>query len=131
MAFRPTHQDLSRRERQIMDVVYRLGAVTVTDVLERLPDPPSYSAVRALLRILEEKGHLEHEQDGPRYVYTPTVPPDAAKESALTNVLRTFFGGSTEAAVAALLDLEGEKLSQSELKRISGLVEDARKREEG
>jgi predicted transcriptional regulator len=83
-----------------------------------------------LLRILEEKGHLEHEQDGLRYVYSPTVPPEAAKESALTDVLRTVFGGSTEAAVAALLDLKGEKLSQSELDRISRLVEDARKGEQ-
>lgn len=114
-----------------MDVIYRLGSATVGDVLERLPDPPSYSAVRALMRILEEKGHLRHEQEGPRYVYSPTLPPEDAKESALINVLRTFFGGSTEAAVAALLDLNGEKLTASELDRISRRVDDARKREEG
>jgi predicted transcriptional regulator len=120
------HLDLSRRERQIMDVVYRLGRVTTQEVLERLPDPPSYSAVRAMLRILEEKGHLEHEQDGPRYVYLPTVPRDSASESALKHLVRTFFGGSTEAAVAALLDISGEDLSDAELDRLSDLIDKAR-----
>jgi BlaI family transcriptional regulator, penicillinase repressor len=117
---------LSRRERQIMDVVYRLGKATVTDVLERLPDPPSYSAVRALMRILEEKGHLSHEQDGPRYVYLPTVPRDAAQASALSHLVRTFFGGSAEAAVAALLDLPEHGMSEGELSRLSQLIDDAR-----
>jgi predicted transcriptional regulator len=117
---------LSRRERQIMDVVYRLGKATVTDVLERLPDPPSYSAVRALMRILEEKGHLSHEQDGPRYVYLPTVPRDAAQASALSHMVRTFFGGSAEAAVAALLDLPEHGMSENELTRLSRLIDDAR-----
>jgi predicted transcriptional regulator len=117
---------LSRRERQIMDVVYRLGKATVTDVLERLPDPPSYSAVRALMRILEEKGHLSHEQDGPRYVYLPTVPRDAAQASALSHLVRTFFGGSAEAAVAALLDLPEHGMSEGELSRLSRLIDDAR-----
>jgi predicted transcriptional regulator len=126
----PSPSNLSRRERQIMEVIYRLGRGTVTDVLERLPDPPSYSAVRALLRILEEKGHLHHEQDGPRYVYLPTVPREAAKESALKNLLRTFFGGSTEAAMAALLDLRGEDVSKGELDRISRMIDDARKGEQ-
>ena len=117
---------LSRRERQIMDVVYRLGKATVTDVLERLPDPPSYSAVRALMRILEEKGHLSHEQDGPRYVYLPTVPRDAAQASALSHLVRTFFGGSAEAAVAALLDLPEHGMSEGELSRLSQLIDEAR-----
>ena len=117
---------LSRRVRQIMDVVYRLGKATVTDVLERLPDPPSYSAVRALMRILEEKGHLSHEQDGPRYVYLPTVPRDAAQASALSHMVRTFFGGSAEAAVAALLDMPEHGMSEGELTRLSRLIEDAR-----
>jgi predicted transcriptional regulator len=117
---------LSRRERQIMDVVYRLGKATVTDVLERLPDPPSYSAVRALMRILEEKGHLSHEQDGPRYVYLPTVPRDAAQATALSHLVRTFFGGSAEAAVAALLELPENGLSNGELDRLSRLIEEAR-----
>ena len=117
---------LSRRERQIMDVVYRLGKAAVSDVLERLPDPPSYSAVRALMRILEEKGHLSHEQDGPRYVYLPTVPRDAAQASALSHLVRTFFGGSAEAAVAALLDLPEHGMSEGELDRLSRLIHDAR-----
>ncbi|HEU0054190.1 MAG TPA: BlaI/MecI/CopY family transcriptional regulator, partial [Longimicrobium sp.] len=118
---------LSRRERQIMDVVYRLGKAAVSDVLERLPDPPSYSAVRALMRILEEKGHLRHEVDGPRYLYLPTVPRDDASVSALSQVVRTFFGGSTEAAVAALLDLPEHGLSGPELERLSRLINDARR----
>ena len=118
---------LSRRERQIMDVVYRLGKACVSDVLERLPDPPSYSAVRALMRILEEKGHLKHEQDGPRYLYLPTVHRDAVKSDALGHLVRTFFGGSTEAAVAALLELPEGGLSGDELDRLSRLIDDARK----
>jgi predicted transcriptional regulator len=122
----PTATDLSRRERQIMDVVYRLGKASVTDVLERIPEPPSYSAVRALMRILEEKGHLRHEQEGPRYLYLPTVPRESARTSALTHMVRTFFGGSTEAAVAALLDPDNHRLSDSELDRISDLIEQAR-----
>ena len=119
--------NLSRRERQIMDVVYRVGKASVSDVLERLPDPPSYSAVRALMRILEEKGHLKHEQDGPRYLYLPTVPQDAAQQSALSHMVRTFFGGSTEAAVAALLELPENGLSDDELSRLSRLIDDAKK----
>ena len=118
---------LSRRERQIMDVVYRMGKASVSDVLERLPDPPSYSAVRALMRILEEKGHLKHEQDGPRYLYLAIVPRDAVKSDALSHLVRTFFGGSTEAAVAALLELPEHGLSGNELDRLSQLIDDARK----
>ncbi|HEX2202926.1 MAG TPA: BlaI/MecI/CopY family transcriptional regulator [Longimicrobium sp.] len=126
MPLSPPQAALSRRERQIMDVVYRLGKAAVSDVLERLPDPPSYSAVRALMRILEEKGHLRHEQDGPRYLYLPTVERDAAQQSALDHLVRTFFGGSTEAAVAALLDVDGG-LSAGELDRLSRLIDDARR----
>ena len=122
----PALNQLSRRERQIMDVVYRLGKASVTDVLERLPDPPSYSAVRALMRILEEKGHLKHEQDGPRYLYLPTVPRDAAQGAALSHLVRTFFGGSTEAAVAALLELPEGGMSEDELDRLSHLIDEAR-----
>lgn len=118
---------LSRRERQIMDVVYRMGKASVSDVLERLPDPPSYSAVRALMRILEEKGHLKHEQDGPRYLYLPIVPRDAVQGDALSHMVRTFFGGSTEAAVAALLELPENGLSRGELDRLSRLIDEARK----
>lgn len=127
MSKSPALNQLSRRERQIMDVVYRLGKASVSDVLERLPDPPSYSAVRALMRILEEKGHLAHEQDGPRYLYLPIVPRDAAQATALSHLVRTFFGGSAEAAVAALLELPGGGLSETELDRISRLVDEARK----
>ncbi len=120
------HQNLSRRERQIMDVIYRLGQATTAEVLERLPEAPGYSAVRALLRILEEKGHLEHEQEGPRYVYLPTVPREVAKDSALSHLLRTFFDGSAEAAVAALLDLDSQQLTKEELDRLSQLIDQAR-----
>src|SRR5829696_694736 len=126
MSRTPAQSQLSRRERQIMDVVYRLGKAAVNDVLERIPDPPSYSAVRALMRILEEKGHLCHEQDGPRYLYLPMVPRESARTNALTHMVRTFFGGSTEAAVAALLDPDNHKLSDTELDRISDLIEQAR-----
>lgn len=121
-----SHAHLSRRERQIMDVIYHLGKAGVAEVLERLPDPPSYSAVRAMLRILEEKGHLRHEQEGPRYVYLATLPHDRARESALKHLLRTFFNNSTESAVAALLDLRGDELSERELDRLSALLDQAR-----
>ncbi|HLZ44621.1 MAG TPA: BlaI/MecI/CopY family transcriptional regulator [Gemmatimonadales bacterium] len=118
---------LSRREREIMDVIYRSGRATAAEVLEQLADPPSYSAVRALLRVLEDKGHLRHEADGPRYVFVPTVPRERARQSALRQLLHTFFDGSTEQAVAALLDLASTKLSDAELERLSRLIADARK----
>jgi len=118
--------NLSRRERQIMNVVYREGQATATEVLERLPDPPGYSAVRAMLRVLENKGHLRHVPDGTRYVYRPTVPRDRAGKPALENVLQTFFDGSAEKAVAALLDLSRSDLSEEELDRLSELIEQAR-----
>jgi len=123
----PTRSQLSRRERQIMDVIYRLGRATAADVHDALPDRPSYSTVRALLRVLEGKGHLRHVEDGPRYVYAPTVPRERARESALRQVVSTFFGGSTEAAVAALLDLSSARLSDSELNRLAGLIAQAKK----
>jgi predicted transcriptional regulator len=118
---------LSRRERQIMDVIYRRGQATSAEVLEEIPDPPSYSAVRALLRVLEEKGHLRHEQQGPRYVFLPTVPRDKARKSALRKLVQTFFDGSTEQTVAALLDMSASKLSQVEFDRLSKLIDQARK----
>ena len=121
-----SHSSLSRRERQIMDVLFRLGEATAADVLEGLPDPPSYSAVRALLRILEEKGQISHTQDGPRYVYRPTVAPEKASRSALRHVLRTFFDDSAEQAVAALLDEAGGDLSDAELDRLASLIDQAR-----
>jgi predicted transcriptional regulator len=116
---------LSRRERQIMDVIYRRGRATAAEVLEDIPDPPSYSAVRALLRLLEDKGHVHHEQDGPRYVYLPTVNRERARRSALTHVVRTFFDGSATDAVAALLDTDA--MDHAELDRLSALIEQARK----
>jgi BlaI family transcriptional regulator, penicillinase repressor len=122
------HQDLSRRERQIMDVVYRRGQVTVAEVRADLPDPPSYSAVRAMLRRLEDKGHLEHSEEGARYVYQATVPLDSASGSALERVLRTFFDDSASKTVAALLDLRGEDLSDRELDELAELIDRARGR---
>ena len=120
-------KNLSRRERQIMDVIYELQEATVNQVLERLPGPPSYSAVRALLRVLEQKGHLAHRQDGPRYIYAPTWPKERARRSALKNLLQTFFDGSTEDAVAALLDISEDNLSAEDYRRLLGLVRKARK----
>jgi predicted transcriptional regulator len=124
---RATERGLSRRERQIMDVIYRRGQATAAEVLEDLPDPPSYSAVRAMLRVLEEKGHLRHEQQGPRYVFLPTVPRDQARRSALQQLVHTFFDGSTEQAVAALLDQSDRTLSDAELARLARLIAQARK----
>ena len=110
-----------------MDVIYRHGKVTAAEVLAELPEPPSYSAVRAMLRLLEDKGHVRHEQDGPRYVYLPIVNRDKARRSAMRHLVRTFFDGSTEQAVAALLDLQSSKLDPQELDRLVKLVEKARK----
>ena len=121
---------LSRRERQIMEVVYELGRATAADVRERMPDPPSYSAVRAMLRILEDKGHIVHEQDGPRYIFLPTVPREEASETALRRLVRTFFGGSSEGAMAALLDLEGDRLDENALQRLAEMIEEARREED-
>jgi BlaI family transcriptional regulator, penicillinase repressor len=111
-----------------MDVVYRRGQVTVAEVREDLPDPPSYSAVRAMLRRLEDKGHLEHSEEGARYVYQATVPLDSASGSALERVLRTFFDDSPSKTVAALLDLRGEDLSDRELDELAELIDRARGR---
>jgi predicted transcriptional regulator len=119
---------LSRRERQIMEIVYRKGSATAGEVMEGMPDPPSYSAVRALLRVLEGKGHLRHRQDGPRYVYSATVPRERARRSALHRVVGTFFGGSVTDAVAALLELEPDRLDESELARLSALVDEAKRK---
>ena len=116
---------LSRRERQIMDVIYRLGRATAAEVLERLPNPPSYSAVRAMLRVLEEKGHVRHEQDGQRYVYLPTVAREKARKSALAHLVKTFFDGSVERAVTALLD-SGGRLTDDEYDRLARLIKRAR-----
>jgi predicted transcriptional regulator len=124
---RDTKPPLSRREREIMDVIYRFGRATAQEVRENLPDPPSYSAVRTLLRVLEDKGHVRHKQDGPRYLYLPTVPREKARESALKQVVRTFFDDSAEQAVAALLDLSAHDLTGAELDRLAEMIERAKK----
>ena len=126
---RKTLDRLSRRERQIMEVIWSAGQATATEVLEKLPDPPSYSAVRALLKILETKGHLRHIADGNRYVFLPTIAPDRARRSAMQSLLDTVFDGSPEKAVAALLDVSRPELSDEELERMSRLIDQAR--EEG
>jgi predicted transcriptional regulator len=122
-----TASSLSRRERQIMDLLYQRGHASAAEVQAGIPEPPSYSAVRAMLRTLEEKGHVTHVEDGRAYVYRPTVNRDQAKKSAMRHLLSTFFAGSTEQAVAALLDLNGPRLSDSELERVAQMVDDARK----
>ncbi|HEX2120060.1 MAG TPA: BlaI/MecI/CopY family transcriptional regulator [Thermoanaerobaculia bacterium] len=119
---------LGRRERQIMDVVFRLGRVTVAEVLEALPDPPSYSAVRGMLRLLEDKGFLRHEWDGPRYVYLPTADPEHVRHSAVRHLLRTFFSNSMESAVAAMLGASEKPLSDEELKRLGKMIEQERRK---
>ncbi len=110
-----------------MDIVYRRGQATAADVIEDMPDPPSYSAVRSVLRILQEKGHLRHDQQGRRYVFRPVVAADRARRSALEQVVHTFFGGSTSDAVATLLDLPSSQISESERVRLAALIERARK----
>ena len=119
--------ELSRRERQIMDSVYRRGKATAAEVLADLPDPPSYSAVRTMLRLLEEKGHLKHEQDGPRYVYVPIVARENARVSALKHLVSTFFNGSAEQAMAALLEISDAEMTDEQLTRMQDLIESARK----
>jgi predicted transcriptional regulator len=109
-----------------MDAVYRLGRATTTDVLEQIPEPPSYSAVRAMLRVLENKGHVRHVLEGKSYVYFPTLPRTRASRSALQNMLKTFFDGSTEKAVAALLDISRADLTDEEFARLSRLIDQAR-----
>jgi predicted transcriptional regulator len=123
-----THeQKLSRRERQIMDVIFRKGNATVSEVLAELPEPPSYSAVRATLGILEDKGLLRHRKDGRRFVYSPTITRRKARRSALRHILNTFFDGSAEGAVAALLEMQSSELSPEELDRIKKLIEEVQK----
>ena len=118
---------LSRRERQIMEILYREGKATATEVLERLPDPPGYSAVRATLKVLQNKGQVRHVLQDMKYVWLPTVPREKARRSALQNVLETFFEGSPEKAVAALLDMSKTDLSDAELERLSRLITESRK----
>jgi BlaI family transcriptional regulator, penicillinase repressor len=122
-------RNLSRRERQIMDILYQRGRASGAEIHEAMADPPTYSAVRAKLRVLEEKGHIRHEEEALRYVYLPTVKRDTARRSALNHIVSTFFEGSVEEAVAALLDLSAARLSEEDLDRIARTVEEARKRE--
>jgi predicted transcriptional regulator len=121
------HTVLTRRERQIMDILFRRGRATASQVMEELPGNPSYSTVRTQLRVLEDKGHVRHEEEGPRYVYMPAVARHAARKSALRHLVNTFFDGSTEKVVAALLGGEGTRLTDGELARLADLVERARK----
>src|SRR5712691_5826904 len=121
------HRNLSRRERQMMDILYQRGRATAAEIHRELPVPPSYSAVRAKLRVLEEKGHVRHAEEALRYVYLPTLARQTARRSALRHMVATFFEGSVEEAVAALLDLSAANLSKKDLDRISNLIEEARK----
>lgn len=118
---------LTRREREIMDILYRLGRASAHEVLDNLAEPPSYSAVRALLRLLEERGHVKHVMDGTRYVYSPAVAKGDARKKALAHVVSTFFGGSVEQAVLTLVESSRSKLSAGELDRLAAIVEQARK----
>jgi len=124
---RKTPQQLSRRERQIMDIIYQQGRATAAEVLEGMADPPSNSAVRALLRVLVEKGHVRYAKDGARYVYSPKKPRRQAARNALNHVLQTFYDGSTYKAAAALLDRSDHDMSPEELERLSGLIEQVKK----
>ena len=126
---KPLHAVLSRRERQIMDVLYQLGRATAADLIKALPGEPSDSTVRTQLRILESKGHVRHEEEGQKYVYFPVVPRRVVRKSALKHVMNTFFEGSAEKVVAARLGPDGGKLSDHELDRIAELVEKARAEE--
>lgn len=127
MTPKPKPNSLSRRERQIMDILYKLERASVGQVLSKLADKPSYSTVRAQLRVLEEKGHVRHEEHGLRYVYAPAVPRDVARRSALRHLVETFFDGSTEKVVAALLGGEAARISPEELDRLARLISKGRK----
>jgi BlaI family penicillinase repressor len=120
---------LARRERQILDTLYRVGEADVTGVLENMPDPPSYSCVRSLLRILERKGHVKHKKQGARYVYLPAQSRDKARKTALEHIVKTFFDGSMEHAVAALLDISGVDVKTDGLDRVAQMVAEARRDE--
>ena len=121
------HATLSRRERQIIDILYRLGRATANEVMAAMPGEPNYSTVRTQLRVLETKGHVRHEEHGLRYIYMPTVPRHAVRQSALRHLLETFFEGSAEKMLSTLLGAEGAKLSEEELERLGQLIERARK----
>lgn len=117
---------LSRRERQVMDIIYRLGEASVADVLDHLPDPPGYNSIRAILKILEDKGRLTHRKESQKFIYIPTVQPDKAKRSAMAHLVHTFFEGSAPQAVSTLLDMSAENLSDKELQTLSEMIEKAK-----
>ncbi|MGA2273601.1 MAG: BlaI/MecI/CopY family transcriptional regulator [Bryobacteraceae bacterium] len=118
---------LSRRERQILEILYERGKASATEVRQAMPDAPGYSAVRALLRVLEEKGHVRHEEQGPKYVYLPVVARNKARRSAVKHVMDTFFSGSPEQIVAALLDVSAARLTREELDRMAAMIEQAKR----
>ena len=120
---------LSRRERQIMDIIYQRGQATAGEIRAAMADAPSYSTVRTLLRVLKDKGHVQQRTDGPRYVYSPTVSPRKAKRWALERLVSTFFEGSAEAAMATLIDMHSTRLSRAELDRLAALIRSAKQRE--
>ena len=120
-------EQLSRRERQIMDILYRRGKASAAEVREAMGDAPGYSAVRAMLRVLEEKGHVRHQEEGLKYVYAPVVAREKAKRSAVKHLLDTFFSGSPEQAVAALLDVSATRLTREELERMAEMIEKAKR----
>ena len=122
--------DLGARERQILAFIYRRGEATAAEVMEGIADPPGYSGIRAMLRILEEKGYLEHRRDGVRYIYRPTIPREEARRSVMDYLVQAFFNGSAERAVAALLDVKGDELTEEDLDRLAGLIEQAKHKEE-
>ena len=125
---RAPHSTLSRRERQIMDVLYRLGRATANEVMDALAGQPNYSTVRTQLRVLEGKGHVRHEEHGLRFIYMPTVPRHTARQSALRHLMETFFEGSAEKMLSTLLGSDGSRLSEGELERLAQLIENARKK---
>jgi BlaI family penicillinase repressor len=127
MASKNSDRNLSRRERQMMDILYQRGKASAQEIMEALPDPPTYSAVRAKLRVLEEKGHVRHQEEALRYVYLPVVARESARKSALRHMVTTFFAGSVQDTVAALLDLSASKLTTADLNRISTMIEEAKK----
>jgi predicted transcriptional regulator len=126
MASRPSTEDLSRRERQVMEILHRRGESTVTEIMQALPDPPTYSAVRSILRILGEKELITHKEDGPRYVYFPSKPTDKARDDMLAHVVRTYFAGSPEQAVTALLRISDADVSDAEMQRLRAKIKAAR-----
>ena len=131
MTKRPVTEDLSRRERQVMEILHRHGESTVAEIMGGLPDPPTYSAVRSVLRILTGKGLVGHREDGPRYVYFPERPTDKAREDVLAHVVQTYFSGSAEQAVTALLRLTEARISDADVQRLRGKIRRARQSERG